>query len=118
MRSPALTIGWALWRRHRRGLSALLAWLAGVSVLYRALPAGDLAWLAGAACVPFAAAIPYLLAAFSFGFEADVAARASGYPRRMFTLPVRTATLVAWPMLYGAAVVACTWLVLARFVLW
>ena len=45
----------------------------------------------------------YFLAVFSFGLAGDLAARQSIYPARMFTLPVTTAALAGWPMLYGTA---------------
>ena len=52
----------------------------------------------------------YFLAVFSFGLSGDLAARQSMYPARMFTLPVTTAALAGWPMLYGtAAMAACGW---------
>jgi hypothetical protein len=52
----------------------------------------------------------YFLAVFSFGLTGDLAARQSMYPARMFTLPVTTAALAGWPMLYGTAVMAILWL--------
>ncbi len=45
----------------------------------------------------------YFLAVFSFGLSGDLAARQSIYPARMFTLPVTSAALAGWPMLYGTA---------------
>ena len=52
--------------------------------------------------VPLTATFLYFLAVFSFGLSGDLAARQSMYPARMFTLPVTTAALAGWPMLYGA----------------
>ena len=52
----------------------------------------------------------YFLAVFSFGLSGDLAARQSIYPARMFTLPVTTAALAGWPMLYGTAAMASLWL--------
>jgi hypothetical protein len=60
--------------------------------------------------VPLASAFMYLLAVFSFGLDGDLAGRPSIYPTRLFTLPVTTASLAAWPMLYGTASVAILWL--------
>jgi hypothetical protein len=48
----------------------------------------------------------YYLAVFGFGFAGDLTARQSIFPARMFALPVRTAALVGWPMLYGTGTVA------------
>src|SRR5712691_2437889 len=51
----------------------------------------------------------YFLAVFSFGLAGDIAARQSMYPARMFALPVTTAALAGWPMLYGSAAMAILW---------
>src|SRR5205823_4623656 len=51
----------------------------------------------------------YCLVVYSFGSASDLAARESIYPARMFTLPVRTAALAGWPMLYGMATMAILW---------
>jgi hypothetical protein len=115
--TPALTIAGMLWRRHRRGLSLVLAWLVGVCLFYQLLPAGVPAPpVSATASVPFAVTFFYLLAVFALGFEADVTAPRSGYPPRMFTLPVPTAVLVWVPMLCGTAAVAFVWLALVGFV--
>ncbi len=60
----------------------------------------------------------YFLAVFSFGLSGDLAARQSMYPARMFTLPVTTAALAGWPMLYGTAAMASLWLATRLFALW
>src|SRR2546426_6262904 len=65
---------------------------------------------AAVASVPLTTTFVYLLAVFSFGFAGDLAARQSIYPARMFTLPVTTAALAGWPMLYGTAATAILWL--------
>src|SRR5256886_2164924 len=67
---------------------------------------------------PLTATYFYLLAAFSSGLAGDLGARPSIYPARMFALPVRTAALVGWPMLYGTAAVAILWLVTALSARW
>jgi hypothetical protein len=68
--------------------------------------------------VPVSILTYYLLAVFSFGLTGDVAARQSMYPARMFTLPVTTAALAGWPMLYGTATMAGLWLAATRFTVW
>ncbi len=55
---------------------------------------------------PLSTTFMYYLAVFSFGFSGDLAARPSIFPARMFTLPVRTGTLVLGPMLHGTVAVA------------
>jgi hypothetical protein len=117
MRSPALTLAWQLGRRHRRGLSLVLAWLLTLTLLAQALPAGALAPYAhGLATVPFVVAFCYALAVFCYGFEVEMSPPHSGFPARQFTLPVRTGVLVRWPMIYGTVAVALAWVVLAYFV--
>jgi hypothetical protein len=55
---------------------------------------------------------------FTYGFDiVDVSARTSCFPAHFFRLPVGTATLVLWPMLYGAAVVMLLWLALIGYIL-
>ena len=49
-------------------------------------------------------------------FVEDVGNLSSGYPRRMFSLPVPARTLVIWPMLYGSATVALLWVATAYLV--
>src|SRR5439155_1448241 len=61
--------------------------------------------------------VPYLIAIFAHGEQADMMARESGYPRRAFTLPVPTAALVGWPMALGIAAVAGFCLVMIGLVL-
>ena len=80
MHTPALTIAWLLWQRHRLGLSVVLAWLLVVPAVYCAMPAGALSRFdIATGTFPFALAFFYALAVFSYGFETDVAAARSGF---------------------------------------
>jgi hypothetical protein len=68
--------------------------------------------------VPFFFTFIYFIAVFSFGLNGDLAARPSIYPARLFTLPVSSAELARWPMVYGFAAMAILWAIaktLARF---
>jgi hypothetical protein len=118
MRSPAAAIAWQLRQRHRWGLLALLATLLAlgairVAVLWPGAPlelhAVTFALLMP---VPLSGGFFYLLAVFTFGMSGDLAARDSMYPSRMLTLPVSSAALAGWPMLYGCVSVALLWLAL------
>lgn len=114
-RSPALAIGWQLWRRHRL---VAVAWIATLLALAAAAPVL-------LAIVPLESAIlgsilP-VIGLFGFFMNAllftdETGNLASGYPRRMFALPVATRTLVTWPMLYGTVVVAVLWAAVAVLV--
>jgi hypothetical protein len=68
--------------------------------------------------VPLTATFLYLLSVFSFGLSGDLAARESMYPARMLTLPVSTAALAGWPMLYGTAAMAILWFGMRLLALW
>jgi hypothetical protein len=125
MRSPAVAIAWEFRRRYRWGLTTLAGYLVGLGIIKLLIlapgPPVDIEnsmsmWFLVLA--PLAAAFVFLLAVFSFGLDGDFAARQSIYPARLFTLPVTTAALAGWPMLYGAVTVAGLWLATALLALW
>ncbi|RPJ39756.1 MAG: hypothetical protein EHM35_01525 [Planctomycetaceae bacterium] len=120
MHSPALAIAWEFHRRHRWGLVALAGYvLVGATFKLLILGPGYTITLdppdsmAAVIIVPFSALFMYFLAVFSFGFAGDFAARQSIYPARMFALPMTTAALTGWPMLYGTVAMASLWLLTA-----
>src|SRR2546421_7618162 len=125
MRSPALAVGCdfpgrLLWARCARPASLLAL---GASSLLFPEPMEPIRLdppdgRAAVVITPLTATYFYLLAAFSFGLAGDLGARPSIYPARMFALPLRTAALVGWPMLYGTAAVAILWLVTALSARW
>lgn len=122
MRSAALAIGWEFRRRHVWPLVAIGVYLVVLAVI-RLLGLGPAEIIrlvppdgrAAVLIAPLATTYSYFLAVFSFGFAGDLTARQSIFPARMFALPVRTAALVGWPMLYGTGTVA--FLVLAATLL-
>ncbi len=118
MHSPTLALAWQLWGRHRRGLAVVLLYLVATAVVFNALPAGALEPRHGALMsIQFVIGLIYAAAVFAYGFESQLDARESGFPARLFTLPVRTGALVGGPMLQGTAAVALLWLAWAYFVL-
>jgi hypothetical protein len=125
VRSPAAAIAWEFRQRHRWGFVACAAYLLVLGAiklvvlerwLHIHLDSGES--FAVMVMVPLVAAFTYSLAVFTFGLDADLGARVSMYPRRLFTLPVRTAGLAGWPMLYGSVVVMILWLALRIVGLW
>ncbi len=125
MRSPALAIAWEFRQRHRWGLIALAGYLLVLGTIkLLVLAPGQRVHLdtplsfAFVVVVPLTATFTYFLAVFSFGLAGDLAARESIYPARMFTLPVTTAALAGWPMLYGTAAMAILWLATRLFAVW
>ncbi len=114
MRSPGAAVAWEFHHRQRWHLIGLAVYVL-VLGLIKPLSIGD--GFAAFALVPFSMTFMYFIAVFTFGMTGDLAARQSIYPARMFTLPVSTAALAGWPMLYGTATMATLWLmvrVLAR----
>ncbi len=125
MHSPALAMGWEFRRRHLWALIAMAGYLLALAAI-KLLFLGPMEPIrldppdgrAAVVITPLTATYVYLLAAFSFGLAGDLGARPSIYPARMFALPLRTAALVGWPMLYGTAAVAILWLVTALSARW
>lgn len=115
MNTPAAAIAWEFRQRHRWGLMALLAMVLILSGIKIAIFTDVLHFEMGEVTfallvpVPLAATFLYLLAVFTFGISGDLAARESMYPARMFTLPVSSAALAGWPMLYGCLAMALMW---------
>lgn len=132
MRSPAIAIAWELVRRHRWGFAALAGYLflLGATDLL-VLEPGRVAGLEGpedigdgvgrfaaTVVVPVSLLTYYFLAVFSYGFTGNLAARESGYPARIFALPVSTSALAFWPMLYGSATIAVLLVAAGRLAVW
>jgi hypothetical protein len=124
-RTPALAIAWEFRHRHRWGLVGLTVYLLVLGTIKLViLEPGQQVNLdaperfAVVVVVPLTATFTYCLAVFSFGLAGDLAARQSIYPARMFTLPVTTAALAGWPMLYGTAAMAILWLATRLLAVW
>src|SRR5262245_18826605 len=115
MNSPALALAWEFWRRHRLGLAGVAVVVGGFAAYGAAVPMS--AAFAAASSIWFVMALCYVVGVFAYGFEARLEAAESGFPARLFVLPVRTWVLVGWPMLQGMAVAVAMWLVWDSFVL-
>src|SRR5258707_912563 len=124
MRSPAAAIAWQFRQRHRWGLIALTGYLVVLAMIKLwILERGqrvdlDEESFAFLVVVPLTATFMYFLAMFTFGLSGDLAGCQSMYPARMFTLPVTTAALAGWPMLYGSAAMAVLWFGTRLLALW
>src|SRR2546423_984930 len=124
MNTAAAAIAWEFRHRHRWGLIALIAYmviLAAIKVVV--LELGQRIVLhdesfAFVVLVPLTATFIYFLAVFTFGLAGDITARQSMYPARMFTLPVSTAALAGWPMLYGTTSMAMLWFATRLLAMW
>jgi len=125
MRSPAAAIAWEFRQRHRWGLIAVAGYMLALGTIRllildpgRGIDFEDAPSFALAVVVPLASTFMYFLAVFSFGLSGDLAARQSMYPARMLTLPVTSAGLAGWPMLYGAAAIAILWFTTRFLAVW
>ncbi len=117
MRSPAAAIAWQLFARYRLRLIGGLAYLILVVVCCQAIPKDPALMIYRIDLAsPLIALLIGLMVIFVFGGDIDVAGKDSAFPARMFTLPVRTPMLVAWPMLYGTLVMAAVCVVITEFV--
>ena len=114
MRSVAYSLGWNVVQRHRLGLSLFAGGMAALVGLRQlpGVPSG--AVVGGSIWLLFG--LLYVVAIFTQP-EADITAPGSGYPNHLFVLPVRTRELVLWPMLYGGAILAAGWVVVAGLVM-
>jgi len=125
MRSPAAAIAWEFLQRHRRGLIAIAGYMLALGTIRllilepgRGIDFEDAPSFALGVVVPLMSTFMYFLAVFSFGLAGDLAARQSMYPVRMFALPVTTASLAGWPMLYGTAAMAILWFATRFLAVW
>ena len=124
MRSAAAAIAWQFRQRHRWGLIAMGGYFFVIAAIKIVIAARaqrvdlDDESFAFVVAVPLTATFLYLLSVFSFGLSGDLAARESMFPARMRTLPVTTAALAGWPMLYGGAAMAMLWLATRFLALW
>lgn len=125
MRTAAAAIAWEFRRHHRWGLMAVTGYLGVIAIIKLVMlgPGKGLVFetdeiFALVVMVPLSATFMYFLAVFSFGLSGDIAARESMYPARMFTLPLSSAALAGWPMLYGSVAMALLWFGTRLFALW
>lgn len=116
MTSPALGIGYYLWRRGRVSFYAGAAYLLLLAVAVRWVPAFASPTVALPAAAPLAVILVRLLILF-FLDAPDALARASGYPAHSLLLPATAGALVLWPMLYTATFICVTTSLLTRVLL-
>ena len=116
MRSPAFGLGWLIWRRHHLGLTLFAAYLLTLVIAVHLTHAGLSPSALNALTTPFGGGMLYLLSIFA-NSDTDLASTRSGYSYSLFTLPVRTRTLIFWPMVYAIVTVVTVWIAFAGLVL-
>src|SRR5205809_5715101 len=115
MHSPALALAWEFWRRHRWGLAGVTSLVALFALASAIVPLSKN--LASAHSLWFVMGLCYAIGVFAYGFEGRLETAESGFPVRLFVLPVHTWVLVSGPMLQGMAVAVLLWLGWDRLVL-
>jgi hypothetical protein len=108
MHSPAAALAWEFWGRHRLGLCAVVALVAGSAVYAAAVPLTPTFGFVHT--IWFVIALCYVIGVFAYGFDGKLESAESGFPARHFVLPVRTSVLVGWPMLQGMVAAVVLWL--------
>jgi hypothetical protein len=108
VQSPAFAIALSIWARNRMGYLLCAAGLAAMALFYPALFAYS------RSPETLIASTTPLVVIFSFLLNSAIFAQqpgslSSSYPRHMFVLPVKSSTLVFWPMLYGTLIAVVPW---------
>src|SRR5260370_5429155 len=118
MHSAGWAFAWEFWSRYRILSALALVNLLALVLLVNIFPAGtfDPEGVASGT-MPLWGIVLLIFATFSSGEKADILARESPYPGRLFAMPVRTTALVAWPMAVAGTAVALLWLILGTWVL-
>ena len=118
-------IGWEFARHYRFGLVAIGIYVVAFMALWTAIVGGEARMslvppdgLGALIIMPMLIAYLFSVGAFTYGLSGDLGARESIFPKRMFTLPVSTAALAGWPMLYGACAAAGLWVVTVLLARW
>lgn len=113
---PALALAYLFWTRHRRSLTLVGGYWLVVMILYQVVPRESyffepMVFLFLCACL--IATTGYLVLVFTFSREVRLEGCESGFPARLWTLPLPTLALTGWPMLWGSATMILGWMMLA-----
>lgn len=117
MHSAGWAFAWEFWSRYRILSVLAVAHLVGLVLLVNIFPAGTFNPEGVASGTMPIWGILLIILAGTHGEKADILARESPYSARLFTLPVRTTALVAWPMAVAGLAMALLWLILGTWVL-
>ncbi|WP_165222456.1 hypothetical protein [Aquisphaera insulae] len=115
MRSHASAFVWMIWSRHRLGLVASAIGLALMAATYPFL----LPRLDHRVGLIVGSIVPVIIFAYVGNlliFADEVGSLTTGYPRHMYTLPVRSRMLAFWPMAISIASASILWLITALLI--
>jgi len=116
MRSPAISVGWELWHRNRLG-SVLILSVIPLCYLVRSLPASRQIHetLSAFEMIGMLLAITAIFWIHSL-VENDKQGNHAGFPSRLFIVPLRTAALVTFPMLFGIVAIVAFYFAWSRLI--
>jgi hypothetical protein len=115
MRSPAIAVAWQVWNRQRIGLRISLAGLLVMALVFPPV----LLRFDHLAVFTISVTLAALTSAFVVNaviFTDEIGNMDSGYPRRMYVLPVTTGTLAFWPLLISVVTIVTLWLAIAGLI--
>ena len=118
LRTPTSAIAWEVWSRNRAGFVAIAGLLVLGAVLLPVLQQSP-SWAGFTNAVAYALTAVVLAVTLSC-FHFTEGSRKGGFgsfPMRLFNLPVNTRSLVALPMIYGAASMVLVYLLCAGLML-
>jgi hypothetical protein len=118
--NPAFPIAYTQWCRHRPILIVAIAILLVTAAVYAvvgALAEGHiLGMLAVLSVIPLIPVFGFVMNSSLLVDEAG--SLSSGYVKAMFTLPLRTHSLVVWPMALGSLSAGCLWVATVFLIYW
>src|SRR5436190_16733 len=117
MHSPAAALAWESWRRYRWELSIFGAIIAAYAAVTAAGPGSEPEKFAALGSMWFAGGLCLVIVVFSYGGDMRLETADSGFPARLFLLPVRTWVLVGWPMIQGVGAAVLAWVAWDQLVL-
>lgn len=106
MRSPTIALTWEIWRRGRRAATAVIACIAFCAIVNLIVHDTNREPFSSIFGFLMVVSFAFLLAVFNCT-EFSSTREWSGFPYRLFVLPVPTWKLVGIPMLLGLIVVEC-----------
>jgi hypothetical protein len=114
MNSPAIGIGYSMWLHLRWVAVGMVVYLLALAAAVQIAPSPMYFGLFGT--LALSSVIAHVLTALTLG-PADLGIRGTGYPKCMMVRPLRTRSLVGWPMFYGATTIALIWFFVSACIL-
>src|SRR5262245_20765674 len=109
--NAAMGVMYPLWLRTRWIGGGMLAYIAGIAIAMQLPALQDAREHIAGSSIGLFFLLATLLNALIFS-PADLAAKGSAFPTHMWVLPLRTRSLVGWPMVFGGVLNGLLWALL------